>query len=627
MNRVNLFLLSVFTCVGWRGECLAGNDPGLSSTNELQEWTLEKQETEQVTFRLADTLLKLRPLTNNAVRVIRSMGIAHEVPELVYLPKKVPDYVLKKEKDSYILSLKNLNVRFSVSDGRISFLSSGGKEIVGEEASLIESSSVQGEKTYVSTQTFHSPFDECLYGLGQFQDGYLNVRGLTRRLTQVNTQIAIPFVMSNKGYGLLWNNYGLTDFNPASSVVALQKTGLGGNKVTVNVTSTEGGKEEVRESNVFVGKLKVELDGQYALMLDVGSLMARRHNLAIDGHTVVDMNNLWLPPTVSILVDLKAGEHNLRAELTKEDAPKVYFRKVDETTTFRSPVSNGIDYTFFAGTADEVIASYREATGEVPMLPAWALGYIHCRERFHSQKEILETASEFRRKKLPVDLMVQDWQYWGKYGWNAMRFDETDYPAPREMTDSLHRMGMRLMLSVWSKVDQNSVLGKRLADKSYYIPGTPWVDFFNPEAASFYWKNFRDSLVLPIGIDAWWLDATEPENDDLVGRRVNHSTFPGEVFRNVYPLVVNKTIYEGLRGLSTDEGKQSDSISRTILLTRSGFPGIQRYGVATWSGDVGNDWDTFRRQIVAGLGISVCGLPWWTYDAGLMQLCTLCRLS
>lgn len=502
MNRVNLFLLSVFTCVGWRGECLAGNDPGLSSTNELQEWTLEKQETEQVTFRLADTLLKLRPLTNNAVRVIRSMGIAHEVPELVYLPKKVPDYVLKKEKDSYILSLKNLNVRFSVSDGRISFLSSGGKEIVGEEASLIESSSVQGEKTYVSTQTFHSPFDECLYGLGQFQDGYLNVRGLTRRLTQVNTQIAIPFVMSNKGYGLLWNNYGLTDFNPASSVVALQKTGLGGNKVTVNVTSTEGGKEEVRESNVFVGKLKVESDGQYALMLDVGSLMARRHNLAIDGHTVVDMNNLWLPPTVSILVDLKAGEHNLRAELTKEDAPKVYFRKVDETTTFRSPVSNGIDYTFFAGTADEVIASYREATGEVPMLPAWALGYIHCRERFHSQKEILETASEFRRKKLPVDLMVQDWQYWGKYGWNAMRFDETDYPAPREMTDSLHRMGMRLMLSVWSKVDQNSVLGKRLADKSYYIPGTPWVDFFNPEAASFYWKNFRDSLVLPIGIDA-----------------------------------------------------------------------------------------------------------------------------
>lgn len=616
MKRGYLCLLFFFACVWWRGEGVAGNIPGLSSTCQVEEWTLEKKETDQVIFRRADTRLRLMPLTEGAVRVVRSRGIAHELPELVYLPVKAPAYTLKKEDGGYILTLKNVRVKVSVSDGRISFLSSDGKVILGEEGGQLQASSVQGEQTYVSTQTFHSPSDEYLYGLGQFQDGYLNVRGLTRRLTQVNTQIAIPFVMSNKGYGLLWNNYGLTDFNPASTVIALQKTGVSGDKVTVNVTSTEGGKEEVRESNVFAGSLKVESDGQYALMLDVGSSMARRHNLEIDGRTVVDLNNLWLPPTVSVLVDLKAGTHRLKAELTKEDTPKLYFRKVDQTTTFRSPVSNGIDYTFFAGTADEVIASYRAVTGEVPMLPAWALGYIHCRERFHSQKELLETASRFRREKLPVDLMVQDWQYWGKYGWNAMRFDEADYPSPREMVDSLHRMDMRLMLSVWSKVDQNSVLGKKMAEKAYYIPGTPWIDFFNPEAASFYWQNFRDSLVLPIGIDAWWLDATEPENDDLVGRRVNHSSYPGEVFRNVYPLVVNKTVYEGLRSLSANGEKQGSFSPRTVLLTRSGFPGIQRYGVATWSGDVGNDWDTFRRQIVAGLGISVCGLPWWTYDAG-----------
>lgn len=616
MKRGYLCLLFFFACVWWRGEGVAGNIPGLSSTCQVEEWTLEKKETDQVIFRRADTRLRLMPLTEGAVRVVRSRGIAHELPELVYLPVKAPAYTLRKEDGGYILTLKNVRVKVSVSDGRISFLSSDGKVILGEEGGQIQASSVQGEQTYVSTQTFHSPSDEYLYGLGQFQDGYLNVRGLTRRLTQVNTQIAIPFVMSNKGYGLLWNNYGLTDFNPASTVIALQKTGVSGDKVTVNVTSTEGGKEEVRESNVFAGSLKVESDGQYALMLDVGSSMARRHNLEIDGRTVVDLNNLWLPPTVSVLVDLKAGTHRLKAELTKEDTPKLYFRKVDQTTTFRSPVSNGIDYTFFAGTADEVITSYRAVTGEVPMLPAWALGYIHCRERFHSQKELLETASRFRREKLPVDLMVQDWQYWGKYGWNAMRFDEADYPSPREMVDSLHRMDMRLMLSVWSKVDQNSVLGKKMAEKAYYIPGTPWIDFFNPEAASFYWQNFRDSLVLPIGIDAWWLDATEPENDDLVGRRVNHSSYPGEVFRNVYPLLVNKTVYEGLRSLSANGEKQGSFSPRTVLLTRSGFPGIQRYGVATWSGDVGNDWDTFRRQIVAGLGISVCGLPWWTYDAG-----------
>lgn len=616
MKRGYLCLLFFFACIWWGGKSVAGNIPGPSSTCQVEEWTLEEREADQITFRRADTRLRLMPLTESTVRVVRSRGTAHELPELVYLPVKTPAYTLKKEEGGYILSLKGVKVKVSVSDGRISFLSSDGKLILGEDGSQIQSSSVQGEKTYVSTQTFHSPFDEYLYGLGQFQDGYLNVRGLTRRLTQVNTQIAIPFVMSNKGYGLLWNNYGLTDFNPASSVIVLQKTGVSGDKVTVNVTSTEGGKEEVRESNVFIGNLKVESDGQYALMLDVGNTMARRHNLEIDGRTVVDLNNLWLPPTVSVLVDLKAGEHCLKAELTKEDTPKLYFRKVDQTTTFRSPVSNGIDYTFFAGTADEVITSYRKVTGEVPMLPAWALGYIHCRERFHSQKELLETASRFRNEKLPVDLMVQDWQYWGKYGWNAMRFDEANYPSPREMVDSLHRMDMRLMLSVWSKVDQNSVLGKRMAEKAYYIPGTPWIDFFNPEAASFYWQNFRDSLVLPIGIDAWWLDATEPENDDLVGRRVNHSSYPGEVFRNVYPLVVNKTVYEGLRSLSAHGEKQGSFSPRTVLLTRSEFPGIQRYGVATWSGDVGNDWDTFRRQIVAGLGISVCGLPWWTYDAG-----------
>lgn len=616
MRKFCLFLLFFFVCVWWKEDCLAGNVLGLSSDRQIQAWTLEEKRADQVVFRRVDTRLRLIPLTGSAVRVVRSKGIAHELPELVYLPVKAPVYTLKMEGEDYILSLKDVSVKVSVSDGRISFLSSDGRVILGEEGSQIQASSVQGEQTYVSTQTFHSPSDEYLYGLGQFQDGYLNVRGLTRRLTQVNTQIAIPFVMSNKGYGLLWNNYGLTDFNPASSVIALQKTGASGDKVTVNVTSTEGGKEEVRESNVFAGSLQIESDGQYALMLDVGSSMARRHNLEIDGHTVVDVNNLWLPPTVSVLVDLKAGVHRLKAELTKEDTPKLFFRKVDQTTTFRSPVSNGIDYTFFAGTADEVIASYRAVTGEVPMLPSWALGYIHCRERFHSQKELLETASRFRREKLPVDLMVQDWQYWGKYGWNAMRFDEADYPSPREMVDSLHRMDKRLMLSVWSKVDQNSVLGKKMAEKAYYIPGTPWIDFFNPEAASFYWQNFRDSLVLPIGIDAWWLDATEPENDDLVGRRVNHSSCPGEVFRNVYPLVVNKTVYEGLRSLSANGEKQGSFSPRTVLLTRSGFPGIQRYGVATWSGDVGNDWDTFRRQIVAGLGISVCGLPWWTYDAG-----------
>ena len=459
----------------------------------------------------------------------------------------------------------------------------------------------------VATLAFDSPKDECLFGLGQFQDGYSNVRGLSRRLTQVNTQISIPMLLSSKGYGILWNNYGLTEFNPCSQSVLLTKRAGASGREEVNVTSTEGGKREVRERHIFEGVITIGESGDYALLLDVGQKMARRHNLVIDGQPVIEMQNLWLPPTASTIVRLEAGTHRLEAELTKDDTPVLYYDKVKDETVFRSPVAEAVDYTVFVGKPDEIIASYRELTGECPMMPTWALGYIHCRERFHSSQEILETANRFRQEDLPVSVLVQDWQYWGKHGWNAMQFDEDFYPDPKALTDSLHQMDMRLMLSVWSKIDKNSEVGRQMLSKDYYIPGTDWIDFFNPEAAEAYWSNFSERL-LPLGIDAWWQDATEPENDDLVGRRVNNGRWAGEEVRNVFPLLVCKTVYEGLR---------KDAPEREpMILTRCGFPGIQRYGAAMWSGDVGNDWETFRRQLTAGLGMQAAGIPWWTYDAG-----------
>ncbi len=461
-----------------------------------------------------------------------------------------------------------------------------------------------------ATLAFKSPKDECLFGLGQFQDGYVNVRGLSRRLTQVNTQISLPMLLSSKGYGVLWNNYGLVDFNPANSSVKLLPATIDDpsrapKTEVVNVTSTEGGRQEVRQRNIFEGTIDVREGGDYSLLLDVGQKMARRHNLTIDGQTVIEMQNLWLPPTASAIVRLEKGIHKLTAELSKGDAPVLYYNKVSDETVFRSPVAQAVDYTVFVGSPDEIIATYRSLTGEAPLMPSWALGYIHCRERFHSSQEILETANRFKKEQLPVDMLVQDWQYWGKYGWNSMRFDEEHYPDPKALTDSLHRMNIRLMVSVWSKIDKNSEVGREMLANDFYIPGTDWIDFFNPDAAAAYWRNFRERLV-PLGIDAWWQDATEPENDDLVGRRVNRGRWSGEEVRNVYPLLVNKTVYEGLQAAS----------QVPFILTRCGFPGIQRYGSALWSGDVGNDWETFRRQIAAGLGVQAAGVPWWTYDAG-----------
>ena len=544
--------------------------------------------------------LNLTALQDDAVRIQYTDGSVQTMPEMVYEQTKASVNLQKNiEEDKTVFCTEKMTITVYTDDNIITVSDASGKEVFKATGHELKEASVQGEATREATLTLDSPQDEYLYGLGQFQDGFLNVKGLTRRLTQVNTQIAIPFLMSSKGYGILWNNYGLTDFNPADNKVAMEREAGEGAERRVNVTSTEGRRMEIRRNNNFKATVEIPEDGQYAILLDVGQKMARRHNLSIDGETVTDLRNLWLPPTTTVIVNLTAGSHELRAELERGDNPVVYYRKIEDNTVFRSPVAEAVDYTVFTGSADEIIASYREATGEVPMLPSWALGYIHCRERFHSQEELLATARRFREEHIPIDLIVQDWQYWGKY--------EEFYPDPTEMVDQLHDMDMKLMLSVWSKIDPSSEVGKEAQDLGLFIPETTWIDFFDSEASGFYWNNFSSKL-LPIGIDAWWQDATEPENDDLEGRRIMKGAEPGEKYRNIYPNMVNKTVYEGLR--------KDDPDRRAMIFTRSGFSGIQKYGAVLWSGDVGNDWQTLRYQIAAGLNFVASGLPWWTYDAG-----------
>ena len=553
-----------------------------------------------VTYTSGDLVVK--PVAKNAVRIQyipkgKKKNLVSQLPDWLYVKHdevKNCNVVVENDTVNRILRIKDKR-------GKVVFTAT--KHMLKRFNSSTYS---QNPGFYEATLTFDSPKDEYLYGLGQFQDGYSNVRGLSRRLTQVNTQISIPMLISSKGYGILWNNYGLTDFNPCDyRGWPLNKQEATGTSEVVNVTTTEGGRREVRQRNIYTVDFTANETGDYRIMLDVGQKMARRHNLAIDGKTVIEMQNMWLPPTASAIVHLEKGSHHVTAELTRGDEPKFSYGLVRDETTFRSPLAEAVDYTVFVGTPDEIIATYRELTGPCPPMPEWALGYIHCRERFHSSDEILQTANRFKKEDMPISMIVQDWQYWGKYGWNSMQFDEQFYPDPKALTDSLHKMDIRLMVSVWSKIDKNSTVGRQMLQDGYYIPETDWIDFFNPEAAAAYWKNFNERLV-PLGIDAWWQDATEPENDDLVGRRVNNGKWSGELVRNVYPLLVNKTVYEGL----VKAGKEP------MILTRCGFPGIQRYGSAMWSGDVGNDWETFRRQITAGLGMQAAGIPWWTYDAG-----------
>ena len=579
-----------------------------SSARSSDAGTADQPSRDAISLGIGGGRLVLRPQLDNAVRVRFTRDDAPETPSLILTERvSTPTFQVQKSDKVVLLELPKLRASVNLATGAITFSDDSGRVLLRElpGSRRVEVSTVQEEPTWSIAQSFDSPAEERLFGTGQFQDGFLNVRDLPRRLTQVNTQIAIPFIVSSRGFGLLWHNYGLTEFNPADERIALTASDSAGTATAVDVTTTEGTRRELRRERVFNGKFTTAAAGRQAFLLDVGQKMARRWHVEIDGQPVVDFENLWLPPTTSWFTELPAGEHTVRVAGFKDDQPVLTFRPARAITEFRSPVADALDYVVIAGQGDRITAAYRQLTGPVPMMPRWALGYIHCRERFKTQSELLENAAKFRTRGLPMDVIVQDWQYWGRHGWNSMRFDEAAYPDPAAMMRTLHEQHTRLMLSVWSKIDPASELGREFLSRNYFILGTQWVDFFNPAASAFYWENFRTRL-LPLGIDAWWLDATEPENDDLAGRRTQ--TGAGERMRNIYPLFVSRTVYEGLRKNAPDR--------RAMILTRSAFPGQQRFASATWSGDIGNSWETLRRQVTAGLDYVVTGLPWWTTDTG-----------
>ncbi|HJV67807.1 TIM-barrel domain-containing protein, partial [Ideonella sp.] len=573
-----------------------------SQPSRVAEWVLA---TPQGTLRVSS-------LSNRALRVrfLPSQAATQAPPvSLMLLPARATP-LMKQTTSAGTTQLELPAIRCEVDDetGTLRFFDRKGTLLLGEApgSRRLTPSKLGDEPVFIAEQGFESPASERLYGTGCFQDGAMDLRGLPRRLTQVNTQISLPFMLSSRGYGLLWHNNGMAELNPPEQRVALTRAGADGKAELVDVTTTTGNAQIERKGVRFEGSFRTETAGRYAFLLDVGRAMGSRHSVEIDGKSCVEMANLWLPPTVGFVMDLAAGEHHVRVQADEQDKPSLHFGPAHARTTWRSPVADAIDYIVIAGpSADEVLEGYREISGATPMMPRWAYGYIHCRERFHSSKEIVDTLREFRQRKLPVDVMVQDWQYWGRHGWNAMRFDEAHYPDPAALVRDVHGLNGRLMLSVWARIARDTELGRATAAAGHYIDGTDWVDFFDPKAATFYWNNQRERL-LKLGIDAWWQDATEPENDDLVGRRT--AAGRGERVRLAYPWHVTRTVYEGQR--------QALPNQRVMILTRSAFPGQHRHAAATWSGDIGHDWDTLKRQIPAGLNMAAAGYPYWTVDAG-----------
>lgn len=568
-----------------------------------------KQDKTGAAINLSEGTLCIYPVADNAVRIKFIKDTVKGLPGLILTSDiPTPDFTLIDESSVLKLKTNKMQVVVDKKTGKLSFTDPSGGIFLSEqvESRKILPDTVMGEKCFLVEQSFDSPSDEYIFGLGQFQDGNYNLKGVTRRLVQVNSQISIPFIYSNKGYGLLWHQYGLTDYNPADSFIKLEKQAqLCDIEGLAEITTTKGTQKIAQNQSIYTGTFSVSKDGEYSIFLDLGC-MDNRHFVTIDEMTCLDQSNFWLPPTSGFLVNLNAGEHQVQVVCKSDNTPRLSWKLKDNVTTFRSPNSKMLDYIVFYGpTADSVIASYRNLSGQAPLLPQWAYGFWQCRERYTSGNQLVETILEFRKRNLPMDVIVQDWQYWGNNGWGVPRFDETNYSNPAGFIKKIHDLNAHFSISIWSNPDKSSELGKEFVERNLYIPNTRWLDYFNPYTRDDYWNTLKENLF-DYGVDSWWMDATEPENDALKGEMTYMG--PGEFYRLTYPLMVSQAVYEGQR--KTTHNK------RVCILTRSAFPGQQRYGIINWSGDIGGTWDSFQRQIVAGLNYNITGLPYWTTDIG-----------
>ena len=299
-------------------------------------------------------------------------------------------------------------------------------------------------------------------------------------------------------------------------------------------------------------------------------------------------------------------------------SPTTYTDNPQEMS-FDSEVGECMDYYFmYGGNADGVIAQIRDLTGQAPMYPLWTFGFWQSRERYKSQQETMEVVDKYRELGIPLDGIIQDWQYWGpNSNWNSMNFDNPEFPDPQKMIDHVKKKNAKIMISIWASFGPDTNPYKDLEKINALFNFKTWpadggvkaYDAYNEKARDIYWEHLNKGLFSK-GIDAWWTDSTEPDHLDVQERDFDIPTAMG-TYRsvvNAFPLMSNKGVYEHQRAVTSDK--------RVYLLTRCAFAGQQRYAANTWSGDVVCNWETFRKQIPTGLNFSLSGIPYWNTDIG-----------
>ena len=526
---------------------------------------------------------------------------------------------------------------------------------------------------------FDSPDNEAFYGLGQHQSEELNMKGKNEDLFQYNTKVSVPFVISNKNYGILWDSYSYCRWGNPEDYLQLNRAfklydkdgkegQLTGTYVDKNGQKIVRGEDSIyfeyampeaseicnKTDNggiqnlpkgfalngskvVYEGYVEAPTNSFYQFILYYAGYM----KIYIDGKLVVPerWRTAWNPNSYKFETPIKKGVKTpIRIEWQPDGdvsycglrvaAPRSEAEK--NQLSIWSEMSPDMDYYFIAGqNLDEVISGYRTLTGKASLYPKWTLGFWQSRERYQSSKDIEDNLKKFRDLKIPVDNIVQDWNYWKLDSWGSHEFEAARYPNPQAMLDSVHAMNGRFMISVWPKFYDTVKNYKELDAKGWMYHQAikddihDWLGFrgsfydaYSDGARKMFWRQMDENLYskYKFGIDAWWMDASEPNVRDCTPmwyrKALSGPTALGtstEYF-NAYSIVNADAIYNGQRSVNPNQ--------RVFLLTRSGFAGEQRYSTATWSGDIATRWEDMRAQMTAGLNYSMAGLPFWGMDQG-----------
>jgi len=613
--------------------------------------------------------LKLQPRGENMVRVAfaKDRGF-FERESLIVVPSNspAPKWTATSTDAAVQLQLPGVQVSVDRHNGAVTFLDASGRTILAERAGSrkLEPSLVQGESTNHVQQQWEASADEALYGLGQHQLGTVDMKDYDVDLWQHNGTVVVPFLLSTRGWGILWDNnaysrFGdlrpwepmtkaLTDLDGKSGGATVTYFGDGNftnamfhhhvSDIALHVPIDENMPNEVFHPGLpdsgpisirWEGTFKAETAGSYAFnaSFDNGVKVWIDDNLVID-----EWYQAWLPYEKQAHVALTAGMHKIRADWTRDGNGRIFSLKwktpaEERPITLWSEVGEGTDYTFVYGPSlDRVVAGYRQLTGQASLMPVWTLGLWQSRQRYETQQQSLDVVKEFRKRQIPMDTIVQDWFYWRKAEWGSHQFDPERFPDPQGWVDAVHREHARIMISVWGKFYPGTANYDAMHKRGFlYEPllwedihewvGFPYTDYdsFNPEARKLFWSQVSSTLFTK-KFDAWWMDATEPDISspmDLSKQRARmNPTAAGAGSRvlNAYALENSRGVYEGQRGEAPDQ--------RVFILTRSGFAGLQRYASATWSGDMPCTWESLKRQIPAGLGYSISGVPYWSMDIG-----------